>query len=70
MSDITILTPNTRVRILRPLPNEHEDDFRRRMEAMVAVLGEHAPDTAAVFLAQPSGRPVCVVTQVCPPADT
>lgn len=68
MSDISILTPNTRVRILRPLPNE--DDFRRRMEAMVAVLGEHAPETTAVFLVQPSGRPVCVVTQVYPSADT
>jgi len=65
MSDITILTPDTCVRILRPLPSESEDNFRRRMEAMVAVLGEHCPDTTAVFLAQPSGRLVCVVTQLC-----
>lgn len=70
MSDVTILTPGTRVRILRPLPTEPPEAFRRRMEAMVVVLAEHSPDTVAVFLAQPSGRPVCVVTQVCAPADS
>lgn len=65
MNELTILTAGSAVRIIRPVGGEDEATFRRRMEAMTAVLTEYCNDTIAVFLLQPSGNPACVVTQSC-----
>lgn len=66
MAEITILTAQTTVRMLHPLATEDEASFRRRMEAMVDALQRCEPETIAVVIVHPNGRPACVVTQVRP----
>jgi hypothetical protein len=63
MSEISIYTSHTNVRILRPRASEDEVTFRTRMEAMITLLAERCPDTTAVVVERDEAGPVCVVTQ-------
>jgi hypothetical protein len=64
MAEIVIYAPAVQVRIIRPLPEETEEHFRQRMQAMTALLAECDPSLVAVVINAAPGCLACVVSQV------
>lgn len=62
MLEFTVTNGHGHIRIIRPLANESEEDFRRRMDAMAHVLAEQAPNLIAIVMMDGDGCPVCLVS--------
>lgn len=62
MHEFTISNGREALRVIRPLPNESEEDFRRRMEALSVVLAEQAPNLITLIVYDHSGHLVGVVS--------
>lgn len=66
MLEFSITNGRGTLRVIRPLVDETEDDFRRRMDAMAQVLAAQAPNLVALILRDGDGCPVCVVSHRLP----
>jgi hypothetical protein len=62
MLEFTVTNGFGHIRFIRPLVDESEQDFRRRMDAMAQVLAEQAPNLIAVIMMDGDGCPVCIVS--------
>lgn len=62
MLEFTVTNGFGCIRFIRPLVDESEQDFRRRMDAMAQVLAEQASNLIAVVLMDSDGCPVCIVS--------
>lgn len=63
MLEFSISNGRGSLRIIRPLVDESEESFRRRMDALTQVLAERAPNLIALVVHDSDGSPVCVVSQ-------